>query len=52
MKKWLFTASRDGINVDFETVLESAHEPDFWTCYGLADTHGCSLWTVEEVQTP
>ena len=49
MRKWLFTASRDGINVDFETVLESDHEPDFWTCYDIADAHGCPYFNVSEV---
>lgn len=50
MKKWLLTASRDGINVDYETIIESDTEPDFWTCYELADAAGCTLWSVDEME--
>lgn len=49
-KRWRLTASRDGNEIDFETVLESETEPDFWTCYDLAAAHGCDFFDVEEVQ--
>ena len=48
--KWLLTASKDGINVDFETIIASETEPDFWTCYEIADAHDCTLWSVEQIE--
>ena len=48
MKNYLFTASKDGITVDFETVIRSDSEPGFWDCYELAQANGCELWTCEE----
>ena len=50
MKKWILTASIDGINIDFETIIESDTEPGFWECYELADAAGCTLWTVDEME--
>ena len=32
MKKWLLTCSIDAVNVDYETVIESENEPNWWTC--------------------
>lgn len=49
MKKWNFTASRDAINIDFETIIESDTEPGFWDCYELAASHGCEFFDVQEV---
>lgn len=48
MKTYLFTASKDGTDVDFETVIRSDSEPSFWDCYELAQSHGCELFTCEE----
>lgn len=48
MRKYHFTASTDGNNIDYETVLFAMAEPDFWTCYELAAAHGCNFFTVEE----
>ena len=48
MKKWIFTASQDATTLDFETILESDTEPDFWTCYDLAASHGCEFFSVTE----
>ena len=50
MKKWILTASRDGILVDYETTLESENEPDFWTCYEIADKNDCTLWSIDEFE--
>lgn len=50
MKKWILTASRDGINVDFETIIESETEPGFWECYELADAAGCTLWSIDGLE--
>lgn len=51
MKKWLFIASVDAVNIDFETIIESDTEPGFWACYELAAAHGCSFFDCQEVQT-
>ena len=48
MKKWIFTASIDGNLINYETIIESDTEPDFWTCYNLAAEHGCSFFDVME----
>ena len=48
MKKWILTASVDAVNIDFETVIESENEPDFWTCEAIASAHDCNFWTIDE----
>lgn len=48
MKKWVLTASKDAIDIDYMAILESEKEPDFWTCYELAEKHGCIYFTIEE----
>lgn len=48
MKTYIFTASKTGENVDFETTIQAKAEPDFWGCYELAASHGCEFWTCEE----
>lgn len=50
MKKWLLTASRDGVGIDFECIMKSETEPDFWTCYEVAAAVNCEFFSVEEVQ--
>lgn len=47
MRRWLLTCSIDGVNIDYEAILESPEEPDFWTCYNLAEDHGCSFWSLD-----
>ena len=49
MKKWYFTASRDAVEIDFETIIESDTEPGFWDCYELAASHGCEFFIVTEI---
>lgn len=49
MKTWELTASIDGANIDFATLIDSDTEPDFWTCYNIADAHGCPYFSVSEV---
>lgn len=51
MKTWCFTASRDGNKIDYCTTIRADLEPDFWTCYNLAESHGCTFWTVEPAET-
>ena len=49
MKKWILAASRDGINIDFETMLHSETEPEYWECEEIASAHGCPYFTIWEV---
>jgi hypothetical protein len=49
MKSWILTCSIDGIDIDYETVIENETEPDYWTCDGIAQENGCDYWTIEEV---
>lgn len=49
MKQWALVCSVDAIEIDYETIIESEAEPDFWTCYDIAEEHGCSWFYVEEV---
>ena len=48
MRKWLLTCSIDAVDVDYETVIESETEPDWWTCESIAREYGCEWWTLEE----
>lgn len=48
MKKWRLTASADGSEIDFETIIESDTEPSFWFCYITAGEHDCNFFTIEE----
>ena len=48
MKKWWLIASVDAVNVDYEQEIESETEPDFWTCYEIAQEHGCDFFYVTE----
>ena len=48
MKKWILTCSIDAVGIDYEEILISDTEPDFLTCDGIAQEHGCDFWTVDE----
>ena len=48
MKKWILTCSIDAVDIDYEEILTSDTEPDFWTCAEIAQAHGCDFWTVDE----
>ena len=50
MKAWHLTASVDGVDIDFETVIFSEAEPGYWECDNIANENGCSLWSIEEVR--
>lgn len=50
MRAFRFTASTDGISVDYETVIFSKSEWGFWECNTLAERHGCELWSIEEME--
>ncbi len=49
MKYWLLTASADANLVDYEEIMQSETEPDFWTCYELAEAHGCEFFHIDEI---
>lgn len=44
--KWELVCSVDGVDVDYETIIESEKEPGFWECYEIAEEHGCELWSL------
>lgn len=46
--KWLLTCSKDAIEIDFETVIESETEPGFWECYDIASRNGCEFFSIEQ----
>ena len=48
MKKWILTCSIDAVDIDYEEIITSDTEPDFWTCDRIAQEHGCDFWTVDE----
>lgn len=48
MKKWILTCSVDAVEIDYEEIITSDTEPDFWTCDEIAQAHGCDFWTVDE----
>ena len=48
MKKWILTCSIDAVDIDYEEIITSDTEPDFWTCNDIAQEHGCDFWTVDE----
>ena len=50
MKEWLLTCSIDAVDIDYETVIESEKEPDFWTCENIAREHGCEWWVLAECE--
>ena len=50
-KQWILTASIDGNMVDYEEIIESDTEPDFWECYTIAEKHGCEFFHVCELET-
>ena len=50
MKKWWLTCSVDAVDIDYETIIESEKEPDFWTCENIARENGCEWWSIEEVK--
>ena len=49
MKHYNLICSKDEINVDFEMVIESETEPDYWTCYNIAEKHNCPYFYLDEL---
>ena len=48
--QWLLVASTDGNMVDYEEIIISDEEPDFWMCYEIAEKHGCEFFHVEQLE--
>lgn len=49
MHTWLLTCSTDAVGVDYEEIIRSDDEPDFWTCYEIAAAHDCPFFTCEKI---
>lgn len=50
MRNWRLTCSIDADNIDHEEDIFSDTKPDYWTCYAIAESHGCQFFDVEEVK--
>lgn len=50
MRTYILQASFDGVNIDYEETIQAATEPDFWSLQDMAESHGCTFWTCEEVR--
>ena len=48
MKKWLLQCSTDGDMVDYDEIIESETEPEYWQCQEIAENHDCELWCIDE----
>lgn len=49
MKDFLIEASKNGESIDFETVITRNEEPSWFDIMALCSEHGCSLYTVYEL---
>ena len=50
MKKWRIICSLDANNIDYEEIIVSDSEPDYWTCYAIAERHNCPFFNVTEAE--
>ena len=50
MKNWLITCSIDAIDIDYEIIVQSENEPDWWICESIARQHGCEWWIMDEIK--
>ena len=50
MRNWRLICSVDENDINYEEIIPSDVEPDFWTCYAIAENHGCPYFDVEEVE--
>lgn len=48
-RRWRLICSVDAVGIDYETILEDDNEPHWTTCQTIAEAHGCTWWTLEEV---
>lgn len=49
MKNYLVTASVDGVDIDFETELQSTNKPAYDGIYDLCIEHNCPFFYVSEL---
>ena len=49
MENYLITASVDGVDIDFETELQSANKPDYDDIYDLCIEHDCPFFYVSKL---
>ena len=49
MENYLITASKDGVDIDFETELQSTTKPNYYDVYELCADHGCPLFYVSKL---
>ena len=49
MESYLITASVDGVNVDFETEVQSNTKPDYYDIYNLCIEHNCPFFYVSKL---
>jgi len=49
MKKWILSCSKKAISIDYEEIINSEEEPDFWTCYEIAEKHDCEWFSIYEM---
>lgn len=47
MKTWFLSCSIDGVNIDFDMIILSEKEPDFYECEKIAHDHDCKYWTID-----
>lgn len=50
MRTWRLTCSVDADAIDYEEIIACDAEPDYWTCYAIAESHGCQFFDVNEVK--
>lgn len=50
MNKYILTMSRDAISIFKEITIEADQEPDFWSCYDLAQKNGCDYFSLDLLQ--
>ena len=49
MENYLVTASVDGVDIDFETELQSKTKPNYWDIYDLCMEHNCPFFYVDKL---
>lgn len=49
MKKWYIVCSKDAIDIDYEEIIESENEPEFWELYEIAEKHDCEWFACDEI---
>lgn len=50
MHEYILICSVDGVNIDYEEIITADAAPGFWECYHIAESHGCSFFTIDEIE--